>query len=104
MTTEKTELKLGNAPGVAPDRIPELDAAGAAYDAVKKERMELTKREVEAKKKVIDLVHKHEKALGRDPKGAIHYKTDEMSVDLTPSDEKLKVKLKGDEDEEGDED
>lgn len=100
MSKEKTELELGNAPGVSADRIPELDDAASEYDVVKKERCECTKREVAAKKKVIDLMHVNEAKLGRDPKGAIHYKMDKLTVDLTPSDEKLKVRLNGEEAEE----
>lgn len=103
MTKPNSELKLGNAPGVSATRIEALDEAAAAYDIVKKERQECTKREVAAKKKVIDLLHANEKILGRDPKGAIHYKMEELTVDLTPTEEKLKVKVKGDDADDDDE-
>lgn len=101
MTEPKAELPLGNAPGVAPERIPELEKAAVEYDVAKKDRMEHTKIEVAAKKKVSDLLKKYEKQLGRDPKGAMHYKCDDpkMKIDLTPTDEKLKVKI-GDAEEE----
>ncbi len=99
---KQTELPI-EGPGVAPVKIKELDAAAADYVDVRDRRMSLTEKEIEAKRDLIHLMHKHEEKLGRDGDGVLRYKYDDenLVVELKPGDETLKVK-KGTSDDLGD--
>lgn len=78
-------------PGVSPVRIPSLDRYAAAYVEVRDERMELTQREVKAKRALAADMHKHEDKT-RDPDGVLRYDYDGTLVMISPGDEKLTVK------------
>ena len=71
-------------PGMEDRAIESLNDAALAYDEVKKERMGLTKQEVEAKKKVSDLMHAQKKK---------RYHFGNILIDLVPEGEKVKVKI-----------
>ena len=86
------EMDLGNEPGVARVSIPEIDAAAAEYVRVRDRRMDLTKKEVEAKDELTRLMHANEAAIGRAPDGAMRYVYDDLEVSLFPVGEQLKVK------------
>jgi hypothetical protein len=79
-------------PGVGNVRIREVDDAAAEYVAIRDKRMTLTPKEVKAKAKLIDVMHKHETKIGRGQDGSMRYVYDEVSVELTPTGEQLKVK------------
>lgn len=78
--------------GVAPVRIKSVDAAAEEYVTIRDKRMQFTKKEVEAKQKLIDLLHKNAEKIGVDEAGVMRYTYDEMVVELTPGKEQLKVR------------
>lgn len=96
---KQKDLPGVDGPGVAPVRIPEIDAAAERYESIRDKRMAMTKKEVEAKKELSDLIHAHEKEIGKDGDGNIHYEFDNAWVDLSPAGEVLKVKRIKDEEE-----
>src|SRR5258708_7166054 len=71
-------------PGMQDRAISALEEAALRYDEVKKERMELTKYEVEGKREVSRLMHKAKKT---------HYHRGNILVDIVPEGEKVKVKV-----------
>lgn len=85
--------KAGNAdlPGMEDRAIKDLEKAALKYDKIKKARMKLTEEEVEAKGEVRELMHKHNRK---------HYAYGGVEVTLEPPDgiEKVKVKVKVDDD------
>jgi hypothetical protein len=85
-------------PGVGITSIPEVDSAAADYVRKRDRRQELTKLEVEAKQRLIDVLHTHEKAIGRDGEHVLRYKHEDLMVELMPEGEKLRVR-KGNSDE-----
>lgn len=94
------DLPLGDGPGVGTVQIPEVDEAAATYVKFRDRRMDLTTKEVDAKQKLIDLLHKNEKKIGKGPDGGIRYKYEQVIVMLLPTDEKLTVKAIPEPDEE----
>lgn len=91
----KTEDLPGvDGPGVAPVRIPAVEAAAAAYFKVKERRCELTTKEVSAKRDLIDVLHANEEKIGRDSTGVLTYRYDDedLVVRLSPGDEHLTVR------------
>ena len=91
-TEPQDDLQGIEGPGVAPVRIKELDQAIDAYVAERDKRMTMTKKEVAAKTKLSELMHKHEAEIGKDSNGEIIYRyNDEVAV-LKPGKEELKVK------------
>ena len=90
---KQTELPI-EGPGVAPVRIKELDDAVLTYVNARDRRMQLTEKEIEAKRDLIHLMHKHEEKLGRDGDGVLRYKyeDEDFVAELKPGDETLKVK------------
>lgn len=97
MAKKRTEKKQADLPGVegagvSHVSIPELDEAAANYARVRDRRMDLTKKEVEAKTKLIDLMHAHESVIGKDEDGVMHYIYDDQEVLLRPTGEELKVR------------
>ena len=71
-------------PGMEDRLIAELNEAALDYDDVKRRRMALTTEEVEAKKKVSDLMHAQKRTT---------YKHGNISIELVPEGEKVKVKV-----------
>jgi len=77
--SKQIELK-----GVESKSIPELDRLVDDYEEARDERMEATKREVPAKQKLLDAMHKHE---------VTKYRTaDDKIAEIIPEDETVKVK------------
>lgn len=79
-------------PGVAPKQIAEIDAAAIEYRVERDRRMAVTPHEVRTKKNLIDLLHAHEKEIGRDEHGVLRYQHEDLVIELRPGEEKLKVK------------
>lgn len=85
-------------PGARPPiSIPEVDEAAAQYVKRRDQRMQLTKLEVEAKQRLIDILHEHEKEIGRDGEHVLRYRHEDVTCELMPEGEKLRVR-KGAED------
>lgn len=99
-TEHQHDLNGMTGPGVAKPFIPEIINAAEAYVVARNRRMGLTQLEMEAKQRVMNLLHIHEELLGRTPEGTIRYEYDDKLIELTPTKEKLRVKsLREDEDE-----
>lgn len=92
MAKKQNDLPGVQGAGVGGVQIPEVDAAAAEYVKWRDKRMDLTKKEVDSKKKLIDILHVHEKAIGKDGDGIIRYVYDDSEVILAPTGEQLKVK------------
>lgn len=88
-------------PGVQPPiSIPEVDKAASDYVTKRDRRQQLTQLEIEAKQRLIDVLHTHEKEIGRDGEHVLRYKHEDLMVELRPEGEKLRVR-KGNSDGEG---
>jgi hypothetical protein len=98
--TQQNELPNVDGPGVGKVRIPEIDAQARIYCEHRDARMAAGRLEIDAKDKLIELLHAHEKKIGRNGKGKLYYEFDNITALLEPTDEKLtvKVKVEGDED------
>ena len=85
------KAQTADLPGMEERAIKDLEAAALKYDKIKKARMKLTEEEVEAKGEVRDLMNKHNRK---------HYAYGGVEVTLEPPDgvEKVKVKVKVDDD------
>jgi hypothetical protein len=79
-------------PGVAPVRIKAVDDAAEEYVKVRDRRMGLTKKEVQAKQNLIDIIHKNAEKIGADDEGIMRYEYDDVVVELSPGKEQLKVR------------
>lgn len=79
-------------PGVAPVRIKAVDEAAEEYVKVRDRRMGLTKKEVQAKQNLIDIIHKNAEKIGADDAGIMRYEYDDVVVELSPGKEQLKVR------------
>jgi hypothetical protein len=87
------DLLEGAEPGARPPiSIPEVDEAAADYVRKRDRRMELTKLEVAAKQRLIDALHSHEEEIGRDGEHVLRYRHEDISCELMPEGEKLKVR------------
>lgn len=79
--------------GMEPPRVPALDSAMESYVAVRDQRMELTKREVELRGKVEELLKTNQLTT---------YANEHFRAEIKPAETKLKVKRldtgEGDED------
>jgi hypothetical protein len=98
-TRRQQDLLEEGGPGVAPPiSIPEVDEAAADYVRKRDRRQDLTRLEVEAKQRLIDVLHTHEKEIGRDGEHVLRYKHEDLLCELMPEGEKLRVR-KGNSDE-----
>ena len=98
--SKQAELEI-KGPGVEKTNIEEIDNAAESYVAFRDQRVRTLAQEIEAKDKVVSLLHAHEKKLGRAPDGSIRYEYDGKVVELAPTKEKLRVKdIDGGEEEE----
>jgi hypothetical protein len=79
-------------PGVEIIRIPEIDKLAEAYVIQRDKRCAETPREIAAKDKLIDAIHKNKDKIGVDSNGEVVYRYDDMIVTLKPGKEVLKVK------------
>lgn len=78
--------------GVAPIRIKAVDDAAEEYVKIRDRRMGLTKKEVQAKTNLIDIIHKNAEKIGADDEGIMRYEYDDVVVELSPGKEQLKVR------------
>jgi hypothetical protein len=78
--------------GVAPKRIKAVDEKAEEYVKVRDRRMALTKKEVQAKNELIDILHKNAESIGADDEGIMRYEYDDVVVELAPGKEQLKVR------------
>lgn len=81
--------------------VKAVDAAVESYVAVRDERMDLTKKEVEKKQALVAALRANVDKIGADKDGTIVYRHDDMLVTLRHGKDELKVTTKG-EDENGD--
>lgn len=72
-------------PGMQDRRIAALENAALKYADIRDERMGWTKREVEAKKKVQELMH---------DQGRQHYERGNIEIDLVPEGEHVRVRVR----------
>ena len=94
-----TDLPGMTGTGVAPVRIKEVDTLAEAYIKERDKRLHQTPKEVAAKLKLIEALHRNEAKIGRQPDGALVYRYDEIVITLTSGKDKLKVQDVADEDE-----
>lgn len=78
--------------GVAPKRIRAVDEKAEDYVKVRDRRMALTKKEIQAKNELIDILHKNATDIGADDEGIMRYEYDDVVVELSPGKEQLKVR------------
>src|SRR5262245_14980556 len=89
------ELPEMNGPGVGQVNVPEIDRAAERYVEARDERMAMTPKEVEAKKKLLELMKKHQLRV---------YRFDDRIVEIVHKDEAVKVKKADEPEGEGGED
>lgn len=92
-----SELPGMTGKGVERVSIPVIDKLIARYIGARDNRMELTKKEVEAKTKLIEALREHKARLTVDGDGTIIYKHDELVCTLKHGKDELKVKTEVDE-------
>ena len=97
--TEKqgSDLPGIEGPGVAQASIPEIDSLAEAYIKERDKRCAMTPKELAAKGKLIEALHKHEAVIGRNGEGQLRYVHNDLVITLKPGKETLKVKEKTDE-------
>lgn len=71
-------------PGMQDRRIAALEDAALKYADIRDMRMGWSRREVEAKKKVQDLMHEQNRT---------HYERGYIEIDLVPEDERVRVRV-----------
>ena len=71
-------------PGMVDKAVKGLDNLALRYDEIKKARMQLTEQEVESKENLRDMMHKLKRT---------HYRHKNISIDLVPEGEKVRVKV-----------
>jgi hypothetical protein len=92
----KNSKKQADLPGMENRRLDDLHEKSTLLYAIRKQRMELTKKEVELAGEVVALMEKYEKQESG-------YHMDGVDVEYVPPDGKAKVKVKVESDEEADE-
>jgi hypothetical protein len=92
MPKNQDDLSGMDGPGVSAVRIKEVDDAAEDYLTERDKRMRQTPKEVEAKKKFVALLHKHEKQIGRDNEGVLRYPLEGLIFELKMTEEKLSVR------------
>ena len=98
MTEQVSDLPGIAGPGVAQQSIPEINSLLEAYIKERDKRCKMTPIEIAAKQKLIEPLHKHEAAIGRDAEGQLRYTHNDTVVLLKPGKEKFQVKERTDED------
>jgi len=88
---EQSEIEI-NGVGVAPIKIPAIEKAARAYVTVRDDRMALTEKEVAAKSKLVEVIHANQEQLGKNPKGEVIYRFDDLQVILKGGKENVKVR------------
>jgi len=87
-------------PGVAPISIPEVDDCVDEYVGKRDKRMEQTRKEVEAKTRLINCLRANADKIGVDAEGSIIYRHENLIVTLRHGKDDLKVRTDGGEDDE----
>jgi hypothetical protein len=95
--TKIVDLPGMTGPGVAPVKLASVDKLISRYINARDERMELTKKEVEAKTKLIDELRANKAKIGEQPDGTIVYKHDDLVCTLKHGKDDLKVRTEEDE-------
>lgn len=93
--TKSVELPGITGKGVAPVSIPKINKLCDAYVTLRDSRMATLKKEVEAKEKLVDVIHEHIEQIGEDENGEVVYRYEDTVITLKPGEEKLKVKAIG---------
>jgi hypothetical protein len=83
--TKKSKEAPPRLPTMEDSAIHELNQAALDYDEGRDERMEMTKREVELKTKLIALMHRHNRKT---------YVYEDIEIELIPEGEKVKVRVR----------
>lgn len=86
--TKKAKAKQTDLPGMEDRAFPDLNQAALDYAEGRDERMTLTQKEADLKTRVIELMHKYDKKI---------YVYEDITIELVPEGEKLKVKIHRDE-------
>ena len=76
-------------PGMGDRKIAAIENAALSYAEIRDERQELTRQEVDLKKKLLDLMHKA---------GKTEYKRNGISVVIKMEEETVKVRVKSEDD------
>ena len=86
MTKEakKDKPKQGDLPTMEDRKIPELHAAAEEYADGRDDRMAMTKKEVDLKTRLIDLMHRFKKTT---------YSFNGLTIELIPEKEKVRVRI-----------
>jgi hypothetical protein len=79
-------------PGIAPVKIKEIDKHVALYTAARDEHGQVTEKLTNAKKLLIEVMHKHEAEITKDANGELIYRCGDEVVTVKPGKEDLKVK------------
>jgi hypothetical protein len=79
-------------PGIE-KKIKEIHEKGLQYAAVRDERMQLTQQEVKLQGELLELMKKHE---------LTRYQVEDVEMEIVPVKERVKVRIKKDEEEEKD--
>jgi hypothetical protein len=82
--TKKAKAKQADLPGMEDRRLDDLDAAAREYAEHRDERMQAFKDEVELKRRVLNLMHRHKKNT---------YDCDGVTIDVVPTDERIRVRV-----------
>lgn len=88
---QTVELPGVEGPGVAPVKIAAIEKLAEDYIKERDKRVKLTPREVAAKQKLIDAIHKYRDKLGTAADGTVTYRYDDTLIILKPGKETLKV-------------
>jgi len=85
---KSTKKKQKHLKGMEPKRIKSIDGASEAYRALRDQRMKLLSKEVDAQRKLLELMKKHKLKT---------YSYDGYNVEIDEGKEKVKVKAKKEE-------
>jgi hypothetical protein len=87
----QTELEI-KGPGVERVVIKEVESAALEYMGLRDERMETLEEEVEAKKRLLEVMHANAERIGKDRDGSMTYRFGDQMIILKPGKEEIKVK------------
>jgi len=83
MVAAARRAKQDRLPGVE-GGIPELEQLGYEYHGIRTDRQKLLTQEVDLKKRTLEAMHRH---------NLTSYKYEDLVMNIVPGDEKLKVKV-----------
>lgn len=82
---------MARLPGLEDAQIEELETIATEYKKQQKKRMSYLSKEVEQKGLLLEAMKRHKKK---------HYKFEDLEIEIVPTGEKLRVKIKKEDDEE----